>query len=45
MDRWLKGNDIWALAVLETDSDPSHVSTDAELHTLLEEFQDVFVVP
>lgn len=45
VERWLKGNDIWAFALLEqvTEGDRQEISGD--LQGLLEEFRDLFDTP
>jgi hypothetical protein len=45
IEKWLKGNDIWALALLKSVSETSHSSTDTGLQTVLEEFKDIFSIP
>lgn len=45
LEKWVKGNDIWALALLETTSDSGPVISDTQLQQLLQEFQDIFATP
>lgn len=43
--KWTKGNDIWAMAVVDVASEPQVCPANKELQQLLSEFQDVFQTP
>jgi hypothetical protein len=45
LHKWVKGNDIWALVVLEEVSADQGVQQQGDLQQLLQEFGDVFEVP
>jgi hypothetical protein len=45
LHKWVKGNDIWALMVLEEVAADQGVQQQGDLQQLLQEFGDVFEVP
>jgi hypothetical protein len=45
IDKWLKGNEIWVLALLEEGTKAIGEVESADLKLLLEEFRDLFEVP
>ena len=45
VDKWLKGNDVWALALLEVTPKSEEPAVGVELHNLLDEFKEMFAIP
>lgn len=45
LEKWWKGNDVWALTLLESVSNTKRDAADGELQVLVEKYKDVFVVP
>jgi hypothetical protein len=43
--KWSKGNEVWAMAVIQTESDDTPVATPVEIQTVLDKFTDVFSEP
>lgn len=43
--KWLKGNDVWALAMLEYQTDDSQQNVSAAIEPILAEYNDVFRDP
>jgi hypothetical protein len=43
--KWAHGNDIWALAVVETMSEPVHAKQQEAVTQLLDKYQDIFQEP
>jgi hypothetical protein len=43
--KWYKGNDIWALAIVETAKDDPPTSVPSSVSQVLEEFSDIFAAP
>jgi hypothetical protein len=43
--KWYKGNDIWALAIVETAKDDPPTSVPSFVSQVLEEFSDIFAAP
>jgi hypothetical protein len=45
VNKWLKGNEVWALVMLEQVVDKKEAVVPEQLQRLLVEFEDIFVVP
>lgn len=45
VDKWLKGNDVWALALLEVTPKSEEPTVGVELQNLLDEFKEMFAIP
>ena len=45
VNKWLKGNEVWALVMLEQVVDKKEAIVPEQLQRLLVEFEDIFAVP
>jgi hypothetical protein len=45
IQKWLKGNEIWAFVLLETKSEQQESLHAKEIQALFDEFEDIFKVP
>ena len=43
--KWYKGNEIWAMAVVQPDALPSEQSIPQEVQAVLDKYTDVFATP
>jgi len=45
MDKWLKGNDIWSMAVVQTLSQDIPTSNSPQVEQVLHQYKEVFTDP
>lgn len=45
VQKWVTGNDIWAMVLVESTSDSGIQTNKADIQLLLQEFDDLFTVP
>ena len=45
VNKWLKGNEVWALVMLEQVVDKKEAVVPEQLQRLLVEFEDIFAIP
>jgi hypothetical protein len=45
VQKWISGNDVWSLVLVEKVQEEQHETVDADIQGLLKEFVDIFTVP